>query len=463
MLLYYLAGALLLYVLTLLYFFAPSPFVPGSKFAKKYQSVAVLVLGDVGRSPRMQYHALSLSKLGYKVDVIGYGATKPHDAVMADSNIRIQALPEVPEALKNAPGNLFPLLGPLKVLHQLFFLILVLGYAIDPPAYLLVQNPPAIPALLIAQLICRLRNTKLVIDWHNLSYSILGLRLGERHPLVRIAERYERIFGRYAYAHLTVTDAMQAWLRETFKLEGEIKTLHDRPAEQFKPLNKAEQKAFLDTFEHTRNDKFSCERGDKLLVSSTSWTADEDFDVLLSALQQYDQASVRSTEKSKLLVVITGKGPLQSAYQARINQLSLRFVTIKTAWLESADYPKLLACADLGISLHTSSSGLDLPMKVVDLFGCGTPVLALDFEALPELVTQGLDGRIVTDAEDMAACLLGLFADATGQADSDDDYDGVAEVGNLHLEALRAGAMKQSARSWNEQWNKIAAPVFKQR
>lgn len=34
--------------------------------------VCVLVLGDIGRSPRMQYHALSLSKHGFNVTFVGF-------------------------------------------------------------------------------------------------------------------------------------------------------------------------------------------------------------------------------------------------------------------------------------------------------------------------------------------------------------------------------------------------------
>ena len=39
---------------------------------KPKTTVQVLVLGDIGRSPRMQYHTLSIAKHGGRVDLIGY-------------------------------------------------------------------------------------------------------------------------------------------------------------------------------------------------------------------------------------------------------------------------------------------------------------------------------------------------------------------------------------------------------
>ena len=37
--------------------------------------ICILVLGDIGRSPRMQYHALSCAKAGYHVDLVGFGGS----------------------------------------------------------------------------------------------------------------------------------------------------------------------------------------------------------------------------------------------------------------------------------------------------------------------------------------------------------------------------------------------------
>jgi beta-1,4-mannosyltransferase len=62
---------------TLFIFMLPSQYEPtqnkNSKLAGEPKTtVQVLVLGDIGRSPRMQYHALSIAQGGGKVDLIGY-------------------------------------------------------------------------------------------------------------------------------------------------------------------------------------------------------------------------------------------------------------------------------------------------------------------------------------------------------------------------------------------------------
>lgn len=117
-----------------------------------------------------------------------------------------------------------------------------------------------------------------------------------------------------------------------------------------------------------------------LLISSTSWTPDEDFQVLLNALEGYEKIAAEDELKyPKLICAITGKGPQKEFYQAKIATMEWKFVKIITPWLENEDYPLLLASSNMGVCLHYSSSGLDLPMKVVDMFGCGLPVCAMNF------------------------------------------------------------------------------------
>jgi beta-1,4-mannosyltransferase len=51
----------------------PTRYHPAEK--PEDEHIQILVVGDIGRSPRMQYHALSVAKHGRKVDIIGYKGT----------------------------------------------------------------------------------------------------------------------------------------------------------------------------------------------------------------------------------------------------------------------------------------------------------------------------------------------------------------------------------------------------
>lgn len=184
-----------------------------------------------------------------------------------------------------------------------------------------------------------------------------------------------------------------------------------------------------------------------LVVSSTSWTPDEDFGILLKALEGYEsraRAVNGATDLDgqwrlpRVLVIITGRGPLRKRYMDQVKLIqerdSWKWVRCINLWLEAADYPILLgkknmmhnfcaicSClpgsADLGVSLHSSSSALDLPMKIVDMFGSELPVCALDFawcvpilhrkitnltnRSLGELVKDQVNGLIFKNAEQL--------------------------------------------------------------
>lgn len=63
-------------------------------------TVTIVVLGDIGRSPRMQYHAQSFLREGFHVNLVGYGGSKPNSSLSSHSNCRIKNLPQTPDFFK---------------------------------------------------------------------------------------------------------------------------------------------------------------------------------------------------------------------------------------------------------------------------------------------------------------------------------------------------------------------------
>jgi beta-1,4-mannosyltransferase len=182
-------------------------------------------------------------------------------------------------------------------------------------------------------------------------------------------------------------------------------------------------------------------------VSPTSWTRDEDFDLLLDAVRRCEARLVDRAGFPGVLVLLTGRGPRRAHYEAAIAALPGRGVRVRTAWLEPDDYPGALAAADLGLCLHRSSSGLDLPMKIADLHGAGVPVCALDYgPCLDEILRHDETGLRFGDAETLAGQWLELFADFPHATP--------------HLDRLRAHVEKTRGATWRAGWDAEARPVL---
>lgn len=216
-----------------------------------------------------------------------------------------------------------------------------------------------------------------------------------------------------------------------------------------------------------------------ILVSSTSWTPDEDFSILLQALAIYE---LRAQELSrpgsegtlpKLLAIVTGKGPLKQKYMEEVNEMqkSWDWVRCISLWLEAEDYPVLLGAADLGVSLHSSSSGLDLPMKIVDMFGCGLPVCALNFKCLDELVKHGKNGVIFHDAGELAEQLEDLFKGFPSSQKLSALSLSLSKTAkrpltptNLHASSTRRNAQTRGDEwawsSWEDNWGRVVRPLI---
>jgi len=259
----------------------------------------------------------------------------------------------------------------------------------------------------------------------------------------------------------------------------------------------------------------SKQRGGLMIVGSTSWTDDDDYTILVNALQRLDHrlehytkyaspayrsvaasgggggvlelngllpstAPAPSTAPRDIWVLITGSGATRSRFEDAVRAARLsRHVTVSTYYAQSyLEYSKLLAAADVGLCMHFSSSGLDLPMKAVDMIGVGLPVVALNYPAISELMGSGTRalaqtpdgsptliecerGWLFTDAAALEA-LLAFFVGlpASGARDASVHVSGQCAATSLDVMRARAIQARHAALTWETTWDTVVLPTL---
>ena len=390
--------------------------------------ICVIVLGDIARSPRMLNHVSCLLDQGYKVKLIGYTDSLIPERISNHPNLAISSLrSKALSSIKILSGKLFIVYAFIRILAeslQLFF-ILLKNYK---SKIFLIQNPPSMPVFAIAYAVSCICNTKVVVDWHNYAWSLLKIaRRG--NIIVKSASFYEWIFGKLVDKGFCVSENMR---KDLLSKGITATTLYDRPFPR--PSSQKNMKKALSIPE----DFF-------FIVSSTSWTIDEDFSIVINALD------ILSNKPLKIFLVITGKGPLQNHYKDLIKTKQWKNIRIEMAWLETEDYPEVLKQADLGICLHVSSSGVDLPMKIVDMQEAELPALAFKYLTIHEFVKEGINGELFQDSEELAHKIEVKIIQKLIKSPK------ILEKYKENLRDFR------NNNSWIIEWNNQALPIFREK
>lgn len=150
-------------------------------------NAGVLVYGDIGRSPRMQNHALQLAN-DFHVYLIGYRENDPPSEILQHPDIELVDISST--FLKKLKAiKLFYLYALLRIIFQTLQLLILLVFKLQSLKFVLVQNPPSIPVLSTVWLAARLRKFKMIVDFHNYGYTILKMGVKNK-ALLFIAEKY---------------------------------------------------------------------------------------------------------------------------------------------------------------------------------------------------------------------------------------------------------------------------------
>lgn len=232
---------------------------------------------------------------------MGYSQSQMHQCLSDNPRITLYNLDRtyrlICYAQERMPKMLYFLFRIVVETMSIFYnFLLALPVRLD---FVIIQNPPSIPVLFALWIVCTLRGTHFIVDFHNYGYSIMAMNVRNR-VVLGVARWLEFYFGGKADYSFCVSEAMKRDLSTTYGIKSA--TLYDR----------ANTNTFKrGTDQQTVLRQMGVPEGGITIISSTSWTLDEDFSLLLDALLLYEKHCLTQVSLSMptLSVVITGKGP----------------------------------------------------------------------------------------------------------------------------------------------------------
>jgi len=257
-----------------------------------------------------------------EVSLIGYNGGDLRYDISNDQKIKTYHISDrINQFFKTMPRFLFIVAAAIKIIYQIISLTWILLFSIPRPKFLILQNPPGIPAIYICSIICFIRRTTFIIDWHNYGYSILQVNKRNR-ILVTVAGFYESFYGKCAKMNFCVSDKMRQHLKESMGIDAialpdlampnvfrllTIEESHDffnKYRKQFPPSTDDSN-----LFTEMNKDYVVSSKRNRpmLMLSSTSWTPDEDFNLLLDAFISCEKKlKTLETNPPRVIFIITG-------------------------------------------------------------------------------------------------------------------------------------------------------------
>ncbi|HEX6791979.1 MAG TPA: glycosyltransferase [Candidatus Krumholzibacteria bacterium] len=139
-------------------------------------------------------------------------------------------------------------------------------------------------------------------------------------------------------------------------------------------------------------------------------------------------AAMPDASRRRVRVLLAGDGPRRGAIEAAADELGIRdrvdFLGVRR------DVARLLHASDV-VVLPSRSVVETLPLSLLEAMACGVPVIASRVGSVPELIEDGVTGRLVTpgDVAELARCIATTLDDGPGAGRMADEARRRVEAG----------------------------------